>query len=232
MTLVLSILGVLRAPFDASGDATLGLARLWAHLILVFSGVKVTVTSRTKLERDQPYVFMANHQSSADIWAVLVAVPVRLRFIAKKQLGRIPFLGWGMQAARFIFIDRTNAQAARRSIDEAKKRIRGGESVVLFPEGTRSRDGVLLPFKRGGFHLALDSEVPIVPIALVGTRAVMPKGALFVRARPVTVLIGEPIVTLGLTAADRHQLASRVRDAIAAMLREHGALPPEATQPQ
>jgi 1-acyl-sn-glycerol-3-phosphate acyltransferase len=125
-----------------------------------------------------------------------------------------------MWAGRFIFIDRQNAVAARRSIDEAGRRIRGGASVVIFPEGTRTRDGQMGPFKKGGFHLAMEAGVPIVPIALRGTRALMPRGSLRVISGEVFVTIGAPIPTSGLTVDDRPALIERVRDAIATMAAE------------
>ena len=142
--------------------------------------------------------------------------------LSSGQLARIPLFGWVMWAGRFIFIDRQNAAAARRSIDDAGRRIRGGDSVLIFPEGTRTRDGQLGAFKKGGFHLAMEAGVPIVPIALRGTRALMPRGSLRVKSGEVSVIIGKPIPTSGLTVEDRPALIQRVRDAIAAMAAEPG----------
>jgi 1-acyl-sn-glycerol-3-phosphate acyltransferase len=138
--------------------------------------------------------------------------------IAKKQLGSIPLFGWAMRAGRFIFIDRQNATSARRTIDVATQRIREGASVLLFPEGTRSRDGQLQPFKKGGFHLAIDAGAPIVPVALRGTRELMPRGALGLKPGQVSVIIGEPISTEGLSGDDRNALLDRVHKEIAALL--------------
>jgi 1-acyl-sn-glycerol-3-phosphate acyltransferase len=138
--------------------------------------------------------------------------------IAKKQLARIPLFGWAMWAGRFIFIDRKNAMKARQSIEEAGRRIHGGDSVLLFPEGTRTRDGQLGPFKKGGFHLAIQAGVPIVPVALVGTRALMPRGSLFVRSGEVRVILGQPVETAGMTEEQRDVLLDQVRGQIVAML--------------
>jgi 1-acyl-sn-glycerol-3-phosphate acyltransferase len=208
---------------DPSGDWVLDLARWWSGWVTRFAGVRITVDNRANLEPQQPYVFMANHASTIDIWALFLAIPRRVRMIAKKQLARIPLFGWVMWAGRFIFIDRQNAVAARRSIDDAGRRIRGGDSVLIFPEGTRTRDGELGPFKKGGFHLAMEAGVPIVPIALRGTRALMPRGSLRVKSGEVFVIIGAPIPTSGLTLEDRPALIQRVRDAIAAMAAETGS---------
>ena len=178
------------------------------------------------MSRTQTYVFMANHLSAVDIWALYVALPQRVRMIAKKQLASIPLFGWAMWAGNFIFVDRANAIAARRSIEEAGRRIRGGDSVLIFPEGTRSRDGRLGPFKKGGFHLAIDAGVSVVPVALQGTRAAMPRSSLLLRPGHVHVTFGEPISTTGLTDADRHGLLERVRGAIGGMLEVVPPAPP------
>jgi 1-acyl-sn-glycerol-3-phosphate acyltransferase len=145
---------------------------------------------------------------------------VSFRFIAKRSLGNIPLFGWAMRAGKFIFIDRKNAVSARRTIGVAIDRIRAGQSVVIYPEGTRTRDGTLGAFKKGGFHLAMDSGAEIVPVAIRGSRAVMPPGSMLIRAGEVTLTVGEPIPTAGLTAADRQGLVEKVRDRVAAMLAE------------
>jgi 1-acyl-sn-glycerol-3-phosphate acyltransferase len=217
-----SMMGLFMRMRDPTGDWVLDLARWWSGWITRFAGVRIIVNNRANLDPQQPYVFMANHASTIDIWALFLAIPRRVRMIAKKQLARIPLFGWVMWAGRFIFIDRQNAAAARRSIEEAGRRIRGGVSVLIFPEGTRTRDGQMGPFKKGGFHLAMDAGVPIVPVALRGTRALMPRGSLRVKSGKVFVTIGAPIPTSGLTIDDRPALIERVRDAIATMAAEPG----------
>lgn len=228
LSVIGAVLSLLSAPFDRSGDTVLTLARLWSRMLLWTAGVPLTVKISGPLDPRQPYVFMANHLSTVDIWALLVAVPTKLRFIAKKQLGRIPLFGWAMAAGRFIFIDRQNPMSARRSIDQAATRIRAGSSVAIFPEGTRSRDGHLAPFKKGGFHLAVSAGVPIVPVGIRGAHQVMPRGSLILRRGPVTVEIGAPIPTAGLSLEDRNALLNRVRDEVA---RLSGQLKREEVQP-
>jgi 1-acyl-sn-glycerol-3-phosphate acyltransferase len=151
---------------------------------------------------------------------MFLVVPRRIRMIAKKQLARIPLFGWGMWAGRFIFIDRQNGVAARRSIDEAGRRIHDGESVLIFPEGTRTRDGTLGPFKKGGFHLAVKAGVPIVPVALRGTRELMPRGSFLLRSGTITAVVGEPIPTQGLSEDERANLNERAHSVVEAMLAE------------
>ena len=215
-----SLWGIVLRLFDKSGDRVLDLARAWSGWVTSFAGVTIVVDNRANLLPEQPCVFMANHASTLDIWAMFIVVPRRIRMIAKKQLGRIPLLGWVMWAGRFIFIDRQNGVAARRSIDLAGQRIRNGESVLLFPEGTRTRDGTLGPFKKGGFHLAVKAGVPIVPVALKGTRALMPRGSLLLRSGTIKAIIGEPVPTQGLSDEERAGLNDRVRAIVAGMLGE------------
>ena len=222
-TIAGSIGALVLGAVDKSGDLVLALARLWSRVILGVPGVKLEVKMRAPLEPGRPYVFMPNHASMVDIWAVFVAIPASFRFIAKKQLASIPLFGWAMAAGRFIFIDRQNAASARRTMDEASRRIRAGQSVVIFPEGTRTRDGRLMPFKKGGFHLAIDSGAAVVPVAIKGSREVMPRGAALIRAGTVTLEVDAPIPTTGLTTSDRDALIEKVRSRVAAMLGE----PPE-----
>jgi 1-acyl-sn-glycerol-3-phosphate acyltransferase len=200
--------------FDRSGDTVLYLARIWSRLILWIAGIKVRVHLDAPLDPRRPYVFMANHASALDIWALYVAVPVPVRMIAKKQLGEIPVFGWAMHAGRFIFIDRQNPVAARRSIDEATQRIHDGTSVLIFPEGTRSLDGRLAPFKKGGFFMAINSGAEIVPVGIRGAHELMPPGTVRFRRGEIWVNIGAPVSTAGLTERDREGFLERVRDIV------------------
>jgi 1-acyl-sn-glycerol-3-phosphate acyltransferase len=224
---IITIIGALMSLglglIDRSGDLVIRLARIWSMGVLGSAGVRVHVRWHAPLEVSRPYVFMPNHLSSIDIWAVFSAVPRPVRFIAKKQLGAIPLFGWAMRAGRFIFIDRQNPASARRTIEEAARRIRSGDSVVIFPEGTRSRDGRLGPFKKGGFHLAINSGAAIVPVAIHGSRPLMPRGSMLIRPGEVTVEFGEPIATEGLDDKDRNALVARVHGRIAEMLGEPAA---------
>jgi 1-acyl-sn-glycerol-3-phosphate acyltransferase len=227
-TILGSLASLVLGLIDRSGDLVLKLCRVWSAVVLGVPGVKVQVKMRGNLDLKRPYVFMANHASMVDIWAMFVGVPIPVRFIAKKQLGQIPVFGWAMRAGRFVFIDRQNAVSARRSIQEAAQRIKSGQSVAIFPEGTRTRDGRLGEFKKGGFHLAIDSGVEIVPLAIRGTRAVMPPGTPLIRAGLVQIEIDEPISTAGLGPGDRQKLLERVHARIADMLGESPEAPEAA----
>ena len=216
-TLVGAVLAVIAGAIDRTGDSVLALARIWSRGLLATARVKITIHQEAPLDPAQPYVFMANHVSSVDIWALFAAVPVNFRFIAKKQLGKIPIFGWAMAAGRFIFIDRQNPAASRRSIERAAERIRTGSSVAIFPEGTRSQDGLLAPFKKGGFHLAAESRVPIVPIGIRGAREIMPRGSFLLRRGHVEIYIGAAIPSDAIVGTDRATLVADVRAKIGAL---------------
>jgi 1-acyl-sn-glycerol-3-phosphate acyltransferase len=220
LTFLGSVLAIPSGLIDRSGDLVLWLARWWARGVLASAGVRVRVRSHATFDPKTSYVVMPNHVSTADIWAIFVAVPVPLRFIAKKQLSYIPLFGWAMRAGRFLFIDRQNASSAHRTIDQAADRIREGRSVVIFPEGTRSLDGRLGPFKKGAFHLAIKSGASVVPVAIRGSREVMHAGSFLIHPGVVDIELGAPIPTTGLGPDDRQALLDQVRAEIAAMLGE------------
>jgi 1-acyl-sn-glycerol-3-phosphate acyltransferase len=190
------------------------LARIWARILLAMSSVKITVIGGENVLKDKPQIFMANHQSDYDIFVVLGYIPSQFRWIAKKELFKIPIFGKAMRNAGYIEIDRQNIEKAMRSIDEAAEKIREGKSVMSFPEGTRSRDMQLKPFKQGAFHLAIQSGVPILPISLIGTGLIMQKRSLQINPGNVTMVIDKPIETKDFTVERRQELIERVRNTI------------------
>ncbi|HEY3360010.1 MAG TPA: lysophospholipid acyltransferase family protein [Polyangia bacterium] len=215
-TLTLSIAGIASYPISPSGDAYLALARLWGKTMLRMVGATVTVEGRERVDFNRPQVYMVNHQSHTDILALYASIPTPVRMLAKTQLKWIPVFGWGMAVADFVFIDRSNRERAFRTIEEAAQKIAAGSSIVVFPEGTRSRDGRLGDFKKGGFVLAQKSAVPIVPVGIVGTYGILPRHSLRLAASDVTVRFGDPIATVGI---ERDALMAKVHDAIAALSR-------------
>lgn len=166
----------------------------------------------------QPVIFMSNHESQLDPPYLVAALPVPAVYIAKKELKWVPFIGWAAWAAGVIFIDRADRERAIRSLHAAALEIRRGKSVVIFPEGTRTRTGSLLPFKRGGFVMALDAGVPIVPLATVGGFRVLPAGKLGIRPGRFTILAGAPVHPAD--HPDRDALAAEVRRRIEALVEE------------
>lgn len=185
---------------------------LWARILLALTGVRVTVTGGENVPRQGPVLFVANHRGAFDIPALQHAIPREFKWVAKKSLFSIPALGWSMTLAGFIPIDRQNAQAAYSSMEAAVERIKNGACVLIFPEGTRnSTDEPLLPFKRGSFLLAVKSGVPVVPVAIDGTRDILRKGGFMINPAPVRVRIGMPIDSAG---ANEKMLREKARAAI------------------
>ena len=224
-TLVLGALAFLTFPFDRKGKVVHLYARLWGWLILLANGVKVRVRGVGNIDPQRPYIYMCNHMSSFDIFALLAYLPVQFRWLAKVELFRIPILGWAMSTAGYISLDRSERKKAYKSMETAAQKIREGTSVVIFPEGSRSPDGSLQPFMKGGFTLAIKAGVPIVPIAIEGTWKIMPKDTLRIRKGEIGIVIDRPIETRGLTMKDREKLMRQVQERIqtnlAALVKEH-----------
>ncbi len=204
--------------FSRNGDAVHILARLWCKTILAVAGIKVKIKGLENIDPRGPYIFMANHQSNFDIPVLLGCLPVQFRWLAKAELFKIPIFGPSMEGAGYISIDRSNRRAAFKSLAKAADTIRRGTSVMIFPEGTRSSDGRLQPFKKGGFVLAVDARVPVVPVVIKGTYEIMPRQRLLIRPRPVTIIIEKPIDTTSYTRRTKDKLMDRVWRALASHL--------------
>ena len=201
--------------FFPEGEYTVHrIAQRWARGLLWLSGVRVEVIGGERVLQDRPQIFMANHQSLFDIFIVLAFIPAQFRFIAKKELFRVPIFGGALRKYGTIEINRQHHESAVQSIDIAALKIREGKSVVTFPEGTRSIDGEIKAFKKGVFHLALRAGVPIVPITIIGSREVMKKHSLKVHAGEITMIIEQPIDISGYSDENRDELIARVRNVI------------------
>ncbi len=185
----------------------------WSPVLLWAGGAKLEVQGLENLSKDQSYIFVSNHQSTIDIPTLFMALPWDTRFVAKKQLKYVPMLGWYMWAAKFVFIDRANHREAVRSLDEAGQQIRGGISIIVFPEGTRSDDRKVHPFKKGPFALAMKARVPVVPVAIEGSGALMPKNSWQITPGPIRVRVGKPIAPEHFEN-NRELLIREVRDQI------------------
>ena len=190
----------------------------WAKTILWGAGVKVQIRGLSSIDRQKTYIFIPNHLSFFDIFSLLAYLPVDFKFILKKELIRIPILGWSMKRAGYISIDRSSPAKARRTFKQAVDRIKRGTSLVMFAEGTRGYDGRLQPLKRGAFQLAMASGVPVVPVAIKGTREIMPKGSFTIRKGSIVIQLEKPIETLTYTKQTTPDLIERVSGSITAML--------------
>ncbi len=196
--------------------------RLWSPVLIWIGGARVEVSGQENVDPNRPTVYVSNHQSTLDIPVHFVTVPVNFRYVAKHQLAWVPLIGWYLWLAGHIFVNRSRRDKAITSLDAAARKIREGTSVFLYPEGTRSDDGRVLPFKKGPFALALKARVPVVPITIEGSHRVMPKNRWDITPGPVYVKIGKPIDTTGFAENDREGLARAVRNAIIAQSLELG----------
>ena len=205
------------------------IANIWARMLLWLTSTRVKVIGGENVLKDRPQIFMANHQSDFDVFIVLAHIPGQFRWIVKKELFKIPIFSKAMRNAGYIEIDRQNHEKAMKSLEEAARKIREGKSVCTFPEGTRSKDGTIKPFKQGMFHLAIKAGVPIVPISIIGAREIMPKRTLKVRPGRITMIIGRPMDVSSYTIETRGELIELVRSSIIRNL-ENGGKAAAATE--
>ncbi|MFI5178738.1 MAG: lysophospholipid acyltransferase family protein [Vicinamibacterales bacterium] len=213
-TIACGLVSLVSTLVDRTGHAAHWCARLWARLIVTTSGVRIRRTGAALPAEGQSSVFVANHSSIYDIPILFTAVPRQLRIMAKAALGYVPFIGWHLRLAGHVLVNRTNPGAG---IFKRMQRMTGqNASLIVFPEGSRTRDGRVGPFKPGIFLLAIEHGLPVVPVSVVGSRVVMPKGRLMVCPATVEVKIHDAIPTRGLTRKDARQLAERVRAVVAA----------------
>ncbi len=215
-TVLLGTLAILVSFFSKTGDAVHHVARLWALTILWVSGIRFVIKGMTENAGSGSYIFMSNHQSNFDIPVLLGGLPYQFRWLAKAELFKIPIFGASMKGAGYISIDRSDRKSAFESLARAAQLIRNGTSVLIFPEGTRSPDGRLLSFKKGGFVLAVDAGVPIIPIIITGTHDIMPKKSLMIERHPVVVKILAPIETAAYSRENKDDLMTHVRQVMLA----------------
>ena len=213
-TLAAFVLIVLLIPFNRSGRPAYAVGKLWSRLILKTNRVRLETAGLERIDPGRSYVFMANHASHLDPPGIAVAIPNTLRFIGKLSLSRIPLFGPAARMAGVIFIDRGDSGKSVAALNRTVTALKNGTSTLFFAEGTRSPDGRLLPFKKGGIMLALQAGLPIVPVTVTGSHALFPKKQRFIRPGTVRIEVGEPIDVTRFTPADRDWLLQRVRTVI------------------
>ncbi|MGD8985325.1 MAG: lysophospholipid acyltransferase family protein [Desulfobacteraceae bacterium] len=192
----------------------------WAKIILWVCGARVKVSGQENVDRHEPRIYLSNHQSYFDIFTLLAHLPADFKFILKQELMRIPLFGFAMKRARYVAIDREEPRKAVRSINEAVSKIKQGASMLIFPEGTRSEDGKLQPFKTGGFRLALKAGCDVVPVAITNSRNIVPKGSLRINKGTIAMNIGTPISVKDYSKKDMDKLMAQVREAILSQMGE------------
>ncbi len=191
-----SVMTVIVRPIDPRDRIYHGIMKQWAHVLLFLLRVKVETSGREHIRKEENYIYIANHASYLDIIAICAAVPDDVLFVYKEELTKVPIWGWSLKISPLIMVRRSDPRQAMRSIELAAQEIRErGTSVAVFPEGTRSYDGVLGEFKRGGFLLAARTGVPLVPLAIRGSHLLLPRGEWKVRPGKIEVEIGKPIAS-------------------------------------
>lgn len=197
------------------------IARQGVHLGLRLSGVRIRTRNLERAFAVQPAVYVANHVSNLEPPALFGVLP-RVAFLLKRELGQIPLLGYVMKLGSFIYVDRRDKDSRHKALEQGVETLRKGVSLMIFPEGTRSPDGKLLPFRPGPFTMAIEAEAAVTPVTVLGARELMRKGSMAIKPGVITLVFHEPIPTRGMTPGDRSMLMDRVRAAIRSAL-DNGA---------
>lgn len=222
-TLVSALLAIPLALLVSQRLANLFVAVNWGRILAWLVPVRVDVEGMDELDPDQSYVVVANHQSQFDIPVVYGWIGLDLRWVAKAEVGRVPFVAAGCRAIGHVFINRADPDQARRAIDRAVGRLKPGTGLMFFAEGTRSRTGQLMPFKKGAFRVAIDQQLPVLPVTVIGTREILPAGSLRIRPGRVRLVVHQPLPTRGLGPGHAGELRRRCHAAVAASLPQGSA---------
>jgi 1-acyl-sn-glycerol-3-phosphate acyltransferase len=221
ISIIFCVWAIILSIFDKRGRLPHFYAAVpWAKIILWACGARVKVTGQENVERYEPRIYLSNHQSYFDIFTLLAHLPADFKFVLKQELMRIPLFGFAMKRAKYIAIDREEPRKAVKSINEAANKIKEGASMLIFPEGTRSEDGKLQPFKTGGFRLALKAGCDVVPVAITNSRNIVPKGSLKINKGTIAMNIGTPISVKDYSKKDMDKLMAQVREAILGQMGE------------
>jgi 1-acyl-sn-glycerol-3-phosphate acyltransferase len=213
-SIFLGTIATLLGFLDHSGRLSHLVGRLWGKCIIFSSGIDVEVTGLENIIKDKPQIFISNHQGIFDIFSINAFFPVQLRWIAKKELFWTPFIGWSMKAARYISIDRMRKKSALRSLKRSIRAINKGFSIVIFPEGTRSLDGKLLPFLRGSLILINKTNAPVVPVTISGSHKVIKKDEFGIHKCTIKVKIDKPIYTDSISDEEKETLLEKIKSII------------------
>lgn len=220
-TFVAGLIGIPYTLVTGNSRPLYWLGRLGVRIGFALARIRIVVHGRDKLSDDPHYIYMMNHNSNLDAPAVFLHVPGEVRALGKRELFKLPVLATAMRLGGFVPVDRTNRESAIASVRHAARLAAEGASFLIAPEGTRSRTGELLPFKKGGFHMAIESEVPVLPITVVGAYELMPPGSIAIRSGTIEIYFHEPIETRGLGPEGRAELMNRVRAPMLETLDRH-----------
>ncbi len=217
--------------FDQEKKVTAALSRFWGRWVLWSTGVHWEIEGLENLDEKGQYIFMSNHSSALDVILGVALLPYNLVFLAKKELFIIPLFGWAMAAAGMIRIDRGNPEKAKASVNNASNTLSESSfSTLMYPEGTRSKTGELLPFKKGGFIMAIQSGLSIVPLTIIGAGNILPKGAFRIQPGSVKIIISDALKTEDVSLNDKNILLESCRNIIHTQLQLHKGASPASTK--
>lgn len=213
-TAVLGIIVIITSFADPTGNFVHYIGKFWSRMNLFLAGAKVRITGIGHISMGSSYIVLSNHQSHFDVWSLIGHLPLQLRWVIKKELRSVPIFGLGCERMGHIFIDRGNPQKSHEELQALRDKFNTGASVVFFPEGTRSTDGTLLPFKKGGFVMALQAGIPILPVTVNGSRHLLPKDSTRFRPGIIDIIIHEPVPVDGYSYEKKEALMEKVRQII------------------
>lgn len=219
LTMLTAIVTIILFPWPNSKFVN-WLQKLWSRSFGWLLFIPITISGKEHIQPGQSYVFVANHQSMLDVWVIYGWLPVVFKWLMKAELRKVPFVGAACKAAGHVFVDRSSPMAAKKSLVEVEKVLRDGVCTVIFPEGTRSLDGQVGRFKRGAFQIALELNLPIIPISLTGCYEAMNRKAHYVTRHPVHMHIGEPIMPEQFNQENPHETMDMVRDLVIKNMRD------------
>jgi len=210
---------IIAGYFTSNGNFAFNMAKVWARIILKITGVKLIVTGKENIDKKVTYIIISNHQSHFDGPVIAAGLGIQFRWVAKKELLKIPVFGHALYACGNIFVDRENREKSIGMIKEGMKRLPSGTGVMFFAEGTRSEEGEIGTFKKGGFFAAIETGFPILPVTINGSNKVLPKGGIVFSSNPIDVRVGNPIETKNYSKDNIENLMQTTRDCIISMQR-------------
>ncbi len=224
LSIVLGTLAVLARLFDSSNNLSHRVSGLWGNWLCKFNGIQVDVEGLENIRRDQAQIFVANHQGFFDIFALNGFLPVQLRWVAKSSLFKIPFVGWSMTASGYIPVERESRKKSYQAFLATIEQLKAGNSIVIFPEGTRSADGTIGPFKKGGPLLSVRSGSPLVPVTLIGTGSIIKKGSGVINPGRIQIIISPPLSSQEVKEEKEENVLRNLRDTICKNYENHRTL--------
>ncbi len=215
LSIILGILAIIARIFDKSGNISHTISRLWCRLLCKLNGVKVEISGQENILTDRPQIFVSNHQGYFDIFALSGYLPVQIRWVAKSSLFKIPLMGWAMSASGYISVDRGDRKKSYEAFNKTLEKIKEGCSIIIFPEGTRSEDGEIGPFKKGSNLIASRSKSPMVPITIIGSGNIITKNSASITPGPIRVVISHPVKP-GTDKKENETVLESIRETIIA----------------